>query len=62
MPDFNDFLASLGPVAEGSEETLAILREYHAWLVRETRRSAIQSAICALGEVAERWSHEEDEP
>lgn len=62
MPNFNDFVASLGQVAEGSEETLAILREYHAWLMRETRRSAVQSAICALGEVAERWSREEGEP
>ena len=61
MPDFDDFVASIGPRAEGREETLALLRDYNAWLMRETRRSAVQSAICALGEVAERWSREEDE-
>lgn len=59
MPDFEDFVMSLGDDAERDERTLALLRAYHSWLVPELRRSALQASVCALGTVAEQWSMEE---
>ena len=60
MPDFEDFVSSLGDDASCDEGALALLRAYHSWLVRELRRSAVQAAVCALGGVSEQWSREED--
>ena len=55
MPDFDDFVSSLGEAPDDAGASLELLRRYHEWLVPELRRSSLGDAICALGEVARQW-------